>query len=152
QPQKLPDIIGNQFYPPELIEVGREALGLTQAQEDAIEEASHVGQVSGQMFQGRLNVEARKLEGMGKQDKLDPDAVAKQASIVMDLERDTKMAHLMMLVKIKNTLTSDQQAMLRKIKDQIPVYQPKLARAWELAQQRKDEGKDISALSEAKAK
>jgi len=151
QSQKMADILGDEFYPPELIGVGRQALGLTQDQEDAIQEASDVGRQQGQVFQRRLNVETRRLEGMVKAEKLDPDAIVKQASIVMDLERDTKMAHLVMLVKIKNTLTPEQQATLRKIKGQIPVFKPKLARAQELAEKRKDEGQDISAFAETRA-
>ncbi|PWU11499.1 MAG: hypothetical protein C5B50_23225 [Verrucomicrobia bacterium] len=149
--QKQPDPIAEELYPPELIGVGREAIGLTQEQEDTIQEAAEDGRFRGRMLQQRVLVETKRLESLLKQDKLDPEAVGKQASAVMDLERDAKMEHLMMLVKIKNTLTAEQQATLRKIKGQIPAFKSKLARALELAQQRKDEGQAVPELEKAKS-
>jgi Spy/CpxP family protein refolding chaperone len=44
-----------------------------------------------------------------------------QASRVMDAENRVKSAHLVMLVRIKNLLTPDQQKKLRELRDEPHV-------------------------------
>jgi hypothetical protein len=57
---------------------------------------------------------------------------------------------LVLLVKIKNTLTVEQQAKLKELKDKSAGFQTKVRQAMDLAKKWKEEGRDISSFEQAR--
>jgi len=64
----------------------------------------------------------------------------------MNLERDAKRTQLRRMVRIKNKRTPAQQAKLTEIKGKMVGIQQKMHQAQELAQQWKQDGRDVSDL------
>ncbi len=63
----------------------------------------------------RLERETAALAVLAKQDRVDEAAIGTQLDRVLDIERDLKHLHVGLLLAIKNLLTPEQQAKLRKI-------------------------------------
>jgi Spy/CpxP family protein refolding chaperone len=148
--QKEPDPLAEHFYPPELVRMAHQALKLTEDQQAALQEAAERVQSRTAAFQERMKGARAKLEGLVEQTKLDEEAVLEQASKVMNLERDIKMAQLVLLVKIKNTLTAEQRTKLDELKGKSAGFQAKVRQAMELAKKWKEEGRDISSFQQAR--
>ena len=144
------DPVAKYFYPPGLVRMTREALKLTEEQQAALQEALEQAHSRSAEFQARLNGARQKLEDLVKADKLDEEAVLKQAGRVMDLERDLKMAQVVLLVKIRSTLTLEQQTKLKELKEKTAGFQAKVRQAVELEQKWKEEGRDTSAFDRAR--
>jgi Spy/CpxP family protein refolding chaperone len=148
--QHAPDAIAENFYPPELIRQAHQAIGLTAEQEDALKSTFQKAQERITDLQQRMKEEAEKLAALAKKEKLDENGALAQADKVLNLERDIKRAQVELLIKIKNTLTSEQQAKLRELKGTALGLQAKMRQAQELVQKWKDEGRDLSSLAQTR--
>ncbi len=51
-----------------------------------------------------------------KQERIDEQSVLAELDKILDLEREIKRAQISLVVKIKNTLTPEQQARLQELK------------------------------------
>jgi Spy/CpxP family protein refolding chaperone len=60
--------------------------------------------------------EAQKLNELVQESKVDEAATVAQVDRVLDVERQIKRAHMGLLVRIKNTLTPEQQRRLTTIR------------------------------------
>jgi Spy/CpxP family protein refolding chaperone len=67
-------------------------------------------------LQWRMQAEMQKLLELLQAAQLDETAVLAQVDRALAVERDVKRAQMTLLVRIKNTLTADQQAVLRSIR------------------------------------
>lgn len=150
QAQHVPDAMTENFYPPDLIRQAHQVIGLTAEQEDTLKSAFGKVQERITDLQQRMKEEAGKMAALSKKEKLDEKAVLAQADKVLNLERDLKRAQLELLIKIKNTLTSEQQAKLRELKGTALGLQAKMRQAQELVQKWKDEGRDLSSLGQTR--
>lgn len=148
--QPMPDPISDNFYPPELLQQARAALGLTEEQAAALQEACEKVQPRLAELQQRLKEETRRLAALVGREKLEEESVIGQAELVMRLERDIKRGQLVLLIRIKNLLTPEQQAKLRELKDRMPALLAKLREAHDLAQKAKQEGRDVSWFDSAR--
>lgn len=102
----------DHLFPPELIMQHQGALGLTAEQRAAITEA--VKGLQGQVIdvQWQMQEAQQKLAELLAQTSVhEADALA-QIDRVLDLERQIKKAHLATLIRIKNTLSAEQQRQL----------------------------------------
>jgi Spy/CpxP family protein refolding chaperone len=152
QPQQLPDAIGDNLYSPELIRQAHDSIELTSVQEVSLKDAINDVQPRIGELQQEMEAETEKLVALLKKDHVDENAVLAQADKVMNLERDLKRTQLGMFIKLKNTLTPQQQAKLRAIKNQTPSpgLQAKMREAQELAEKWRAEGRDLSALHKSR--
>ena len=142
--QRPPDAIAEHFFPPELLHQTHRALDLTAEQEESLKQAVQQTQDRVAPLQERMKDEAARLAEQVKPAKLDEKAVLDQADKVMRLEQDLKRTQLSLLIKIKNTLTPQQQTKLREVKERIPILHEKLREAKALAESWKQAGRDLA--------
>jgi len=69
-------------------------------------------------LQEQLQAEAEKMVELVKQGRPDESKTLAQLDKVLNLEREIKRAQIALLIKIKNSLTPEQQTKLREIKKQ----------------------------------
>ena len=112
------DPMAENFFPPELVMQNQQVLGLTDEQKTTIRETM-------QKFMGRLtdlqwqqSAEQETMTSMLKQEHLDETKVLAQLDKLLKIENEIKRMHLSVMIKIKNTLTAEQQAKLREIMQQ----------------------------------
>ena len=74
-------------------------------------------------LQQRLQKEAEALGVLLKKDEVDEQAALAQLDRILHEEREIKRGHLAMVLRIKNTLTAEQEVKLREIKNKIAAGQ-----------------------------
>jgi Spy/CpxP family protein refolding chaperone len=106
----------DQLFPPELIMQHQSELALTAEQRAAITDA--VKRLQSQVIdvQWQMQYEQQKLAQLLSQSPVDEETALAQIDRVLDLERQVKKAHLATLIRIKNTLTAEQQRQLLALK------------------------------------
>lgn len=104
------------LFPPELIMQHRRAIGLTDAQRDAISQM--IGELQGRVvrLQWELLDEMQQLTELMSATRIDLDRAMDQLDSVLEREKSIKQAHLEMLARIKNLLTAEQQATLERLR------------------------------------
>jgi len=108
---------GRFLFPPELIMKYQQKIALRQEQRTAITQAIQELQSKVVELQWRMQEETQKLsELMQPQTVREADALA-QVDRVLAIEREIKRAHLAALIRIKNTLTREQQQTLNSLRD-----------------------------------
>jgi Spy/CpxP family protein refolding chaperone len=152
------DPLAGAFFPPEVVMLAREQIGLTQAQQEAIRARAEKMQQRSEELRGKLEREAAALATLAKQKRVDEPAIIEQLDKVLDAEREVKHLHLGLLVAIKNLLTPEQQAKLQEIaKDGgaqlVEATRKRLTQKVEDvqagAQRWADSGRDPSAIAQA---
>lgn len=110
------DPIFATLYAPELIMQHRRAISLTDEQRDAISRL--IGEVQGDVLslQWELQDEMQQLAQVTARPRVDLDQALDEIGDVLDKEKDIKLAHMEMLIRIKNVLTPDQQQLLDRFK------------------------------------
>src|SRR5258708_6309732 len=113
QPRPGSDPLGENLFPPELIMQNQKAIGLEEAQKTYI--ISEVSKAQGRFteLQWQLQEAMESLVTLLKRDMADEQQVLGQLDKVLDLEREIKRTQITLMVRIKNKLTSAQQARLR---------------------------------------
>jgi Spy/CpxP family protein refolding chaperone len=106
----------DQLFPPELIMQHQGELALTAEQRGAITDA--VKRLQSQVIdvQWQMQYEQQKLAELLSQSPVEEAPALAQVDRVLDLERQVKKAHLGALIRIKNTLTAEQQRQLMALK------------------------------------
>ncbi len=121
-PQQPPhDPIGENLFPPELLMQNQKALGLTEEQKNIVKAEMQKAQTKFTDVQWSLQTEVETLAGLLKQDRVDEQQVLSQLDKVLNLEREMKKTQITLMVRIKNKLSSEQQAQLREMKMQEPA-------------------------------
>jgi Spy/CpxP family protein refolding chaperone len=103
------------LFPPELVLMNQLALGLSEAQVDAIKKL--VGDMQGPMLDVKTDLH-RATEQLGAtldNTKVDEAAALGFASQAMDLEKRVKTAHLTLMIRVKNLMTEEQQEKARAL-------------------------------------
>ena len=112
------NIFGQYVFPPELVMQYQQKIELKPAQRTAITEALRQTQSKVVDLQWQMQDEAQKLAELLNQPSVEESAVLAQVDRVLGVEREVKRAHMQMLVRIKNTLTKEQQAALRALRSE----------------------------------
>jgi hypothetical protein len=108
--------IESRLFPPELVMEHQLELAITDAQRRSLIQETERGQSEMVRLQWDLQGEKEKLVKILDGDKVDEGKVREAAARVTDREAKVKSSHLGMLVRVKNLLTSEQQAKLREIR------------------------------------
>jgi Spy/CpxP family protein refolding chaperone len=103
-------------FPPELIMQFQQKIGLRAEQRDAIRSAISETQTKALDMQWKLQDEAQKLVDALERVQVNESETLAQVDRVLSAEREVKRAQMAMLIRIKNVLTADQQAMLRELR------------------------------------
>jgi Spy/CpxP family protein refolding chaperone len=111
-PAAQEDVLGKQFFPPELVFQHQQEINLTDAQREAIKSAINAAQPQFVDLQLKMQGEVGKLVQLVSAAAVDEKAALAQAEKVMALEAQIKKTQLTFLIRVKNTLTAEQQARL----------------------------------------
>jgi Spy/CpxP family protein refolding chaperone len=115
KPAAHADPLAGAFYPPEVVLLAGDMIGLTQEQREAVRARVEKTQASANEPTERLARETAALAALARQPRVDEAALAAQLDKSLDAERDLKRLHLGLLAWIKNLLTPEQQAKLKEI-------------------------------------
>jgi|GEM_PF-776680 len=110
--------IEGALYPPKLVMDHQRELGIEGAQRDAILEGLQSAQSELVEIDWQLRGEKEKLAAVLSASHVDEKEASSVAEQVMRLENRIKAAHLRMLIRIKNTLTEEQQSELDRLREQ----------------------------------
>ena len=108
--------LSENLFAPELIMQYQQALGLSEQQKNFFKTEIRKTQVLLTETQWKLEDGVEKITALLKSDQIDEQAVSTQLDKVLSLERDIKRTQLVLLIRLKNKLTPQQQAQLRQFK------------------------------------
>ena len=109
------DPLRDVLFPPEAVMQHQQAVGLSEEQKNSLKIEVRQAQLKFTELQWTLQDEMERLVSLLKQSKVDEKQAASQLDKVLGAEREIKRAQLMLLIRIKNNLTSAQQAQLREL-------------------------------------
>ena len=114
------DPIGQSFFAPELVIQHQEAIGLSAEQKDYFKTEIRAAQLKFTELQWKLQDEMEKLVTLARQPRVDEQQVLAQLEKVLAAEREIKRQQVTLLVRIKNKLTTEQQAKLSELRSKPP--------------------------------
>ncbi len=117
QPSPDDDPIGRQLFPPDLIMAQAQKLRLDEKQRTTIKNEVQKAQSKFFDLQWEAREASEAMAQMLQQTPIDEARVLEQADKVMGLEREIKKIHLSMLIRIKNSLTQEQIAQLKQMRN-----------------------------------
>ena len=117
KPDPHADPFAGAFFPPELVFLARDQIGLTQEQQDAFQDRVEKTryQSRSEELRAKLEREVAAFAALAKQERVEEAAIIAQLDKVLDAERELKHLHTGFGVAIKNLITPEQQAKLREI-------------------------------------
>lgn len=112
-PQADDTVLRKSFFAPELVLRYEQRIELKAEQRTAIAEAVEQLQNNVVVLQSRLQEEGQRLADVVQRNAVSEGAALGQLDRVLAVERDVKRARIAMLIRLKNTLTPEQQEILR---------------------------------------
>ena len=112
-----PDPIGENLFPPELVMQYQQAIGLSEEQRSLIKAEIQKAQARFTDLQWQLQSEAETMASLLKEPRADEQQVLAQLDKILGLEREIKRAQFTLVLRIKNSLSPEQQARLRELKN-----------------------------------
>lgn len=112
--------LSENLFSPELIMQNQQALGLSEEQKKYLKTEIRQTQVLLTQAQWRLEDGVEKIVALLKPDQMDEQKVIAQLEMVLNMERDIKRTQMVLLIRLKNKLTPEQQARLRELKAKQP--------------------------------
>jgi Spy/CpxP family protein refolding chaperone len=105
------------LFPPELVMQHQQAIRLTSEQRTSITQGIRDFQLRMVDLQWKMQEEAGKLTDLVQGARVDESQMLAQVDRVLGIEREIKRAHMGLLVRIKNSLTQEQQVALGSMRD-----------------------------------
>jgi Spy/CpxP family protein refolding chaperone len=115
------DPLRDVLFPPEAVMQHQQAVGLSDEQKNNLKVEIRQAQLKFTELQWALQDEMEHLVSLLKQAKVDEKQAASQLDKVLAAEREIKRAQLMLLIRIKNSLTPAQQTQLRELVEKSKV-------------------------------
>jgi|SRR5215472_8878856 len=116
QPQPPNDPFSENLFPPELVMQNQEAINLTDDQRNQLKTELRQAQTKFTELQWQLEDQVEKMVALVKQPHPDEQQVLAQLDKVLNAEREVKREQVALLIRIKNSLTPEQQSQLMAIK------------------------------------
>lgn len=110
------DPFGRFLFPPELVMQHQGTIGLSESQREALQAAIQEAQTTVLKMQFALSGEAEKLAKLLEAPRIEEGSVLRQVDRILGIERELKRAQMTLMIRIKNTLTAEQQARLRSLR------------------------------------
>ncbi len=104
------------LFPPELVMQHQRQIGLTDQQRAVLTEAITKLQADVVQLQWQLHDANARLAELLQSSRVDAAAALQQVDRMLEIERTVKKSHLALLIRIKNTLSIEQQATLGELK------------------------------------
>ena len=111
-----PDPMAENFFPPELVMQHSRKLALTEDQINLIKGETQKAQARFTDLQWQLHGDQETMMDLVKQDRPDEKEILSRLDRILNTENEIKRTHLMLVIRIKNKLTLDQQAQLRELR------------------------------------
>jgi Spy/CpxP family protein refolding chaperone len=111
-----PDDWGRNFFPPELVMQHQTEIALQDSQRAALTSAVQQAQAKFMDAQWKLSAEGEKMGKLLQGPRVDEAQVLEEVDRILALEREIKRGQISLMVRIKNTLTPQQQAKLADIR------------------------------------
>ena len=115
------DPLRDVLFPPEAVMQHQQAVGLSDEQKNNLKVEIRQAQLKFTELQWTLQDEMERLVSLLKQTKVDEKQAASQLDKVLAAEREIKRAQLMLLIRIKNSLTPAQQLQLRELVEKSKI-------------------------------
>jgi Spy/CpxP family protein refolding chaperone len=122
-PRQQPDPVMGALFPPELVMAHQREIGLQDAQRAKLVAAMNTAQARFTEVQWTLSGEQDKLQQLVQTVAVDETAVQKQLDRILSMEDDLKRTQLLLMVRVKNILTPEQQGQLATFR-QPPCLSP----------------------------
>lgn len=106
----------SHLFPPDLIMANQREIGLSNDQRATIVNDLQRSQASFVELQWKMSSESEQLERLLEASTVNESAVLAQLDRVLAAERDIKRAQIGLLLRIRNTLSAQQQAMLSEVR------------------------------------
>jgi Spy/CpxP family protein refolding chaperone len=106
------DVFGRYLFPPDKVMAHAGELGLDEAQRKAIRGEVQKAQTKFLDLQFDLQAESEKMVNLLQEKPVDEGRVLAEVDRVLAIEREIKKTQISLLIRIKNQLTSAQQAKL----------------------------------------
>ncbi len=119
QAQQPFDPIGDALFPPELVMQHQQAIGLTVDQKNFIIAETQRAQARFTELQWQLQQAMETMGLLVNQQQVDEPKVLAQLERVLIIEREIKRTQFSLMIRIRNTLTSEQRARLQEIKNTL---------------------------------
>ena len=116
QQDQQADPIGNALFPPDLVMHNQDAINLTETQRNSISKEMQDAQSEFVRIQWSLSRETGKLKALIEKERPSEQDVLDQFEKVVALENKIKRRQIILLIRIKNLLSHEQQEKLQKIK------------------------------------
>ncbi len=117
QGPKPDDAFARAMFDPQLVLKSAQAIGLSSTQRKAIMDELKAAQVALAPLQIDMTDPALELQELIEQSKVDEAKAVAKTSDVLRIENEVKKRQLILLIRIKNVLTPEQQSKLRVIRD-----------------------------------
>jgi len=114
--QPMDERLRNNLFPPDLVMQNQQLLGLTEEQKIYLKAEITQTQTRFAELQWKLESEMEKLAALAAQPKANEAQVLAQLDKVLDFEREIKRVQMILIIRIKNKLTAEQQARLRELR------------------------------------
>lgn len=111
-----PDAFAEALFDPQLVLKNAQDIGLTPAQRKTILDEIRAAQIALAPLQADMTEPAMELIEMLGQSKVDEARVVAKTEQVLRIENEVKKRQTMLLVRIKNALTPEQQEKLRALR------------------------------------
>ncbi|MBI1762671.1 MAG: hypothetical protein HYR56_14650 [Acidobacteria bacterium] len=108
--------LSENLFPPELIMQNQQALGLSEEQKSYIKAEVRKTQTVLTELQWKLEDGVEKIAALLKADQMSEQTIIAQLDKVLGLEQDIKRTQMVLLIRLKNKLTPEQQTRLRELK------------------------------------
>lgn len=115
-----PDPLQGHIFPPELVMQNQLALGITEEQRDYLLDEIQQVQKESTRLQWKLQGEMEKMADLLSSETVDEQAALRQLQDILEMERQIKTAHMRLAIRIKNTLTPEQQTKLSEMRRHGP--------------------------------
>jgi Spy/CpxP family protein refolding chaperone len=114
-----PEDWGRNFFPPELVMQHQSEIGLQDSQRAALTSAIQQAQSKFMDTQWKMSAESEKMSRLLQGAHVDEAQVLDEVDRILNLEREIKKAQISLMVRIKNTLTPEQQKKLADIRSRM---------------------------------
>lgn len=110
------DPLGENLFPPDLVMQHQQALELTEEQRNLIRGEIQNAQARFTEVQWQLQNEMETMASLVKQGRIDEQRTLSELDKIVGLEREIKRTQLALLIRVKNSLTPEQQAKLQTLR------------------------------------
>ena len=110
------DPFAGAFFPPELIMQNQQRLNLTAEQKSLLRSEMQKAQTRFTDLQWQLQDEMQRLTVLAREGVPNEEKILAQLDKVLSLEREIKRTHITLVVRMKRSLTPEQQRQLQELR------------------------------------